>query len=221
MLSSSFTMPSPCTAVHFLMGEPPPILLYCSWILGVRRLAISGANRLQQRRGTRVSSTAQSPAALFFPTTLPAPVCRPNRATAARRLPEGSGTASCTGCPQRGALLGNAALHSSLHLRQQHPALPAPQGLLTFELEGSSDLCPGRDAAGNRGRHPTAPGLPCSTSRFLFWVCYGSKRDFKSNVGTHLISCSSDSSKKPFYTETQCRASVFGLGFSLTSQQMV
>lgn len=56
MLSSSFTMPSPCTAVHFLIGDPPPILLYCSWILGVRRLAMNGANLLEHSEGTRVNT---------------------------------------------------------------------------------------------------------------------------------------------------------------------
>lgn len=48
-------MPSPCTAVHFLIGDPPPILLYCSWILGVRRLAMNGANLLKHSEGTRVN----------------------------------------------------------------------------------------------------------------------------------------------------------------------
>lgn len=48
--SSSFTMPSPCMAVQCLMGEPPPILLYCSWIFGVRRLAMNGPSLLQSQR---------------------------------------------------------------------------------------------------------------------------------------------------------------------------
>ena len=45
--SSSFTMPSPCIEVQCLMGEPPPILLYCSWIFGVRRLAMNGPSLLR------------------------------------------------------------------------------------------------------------------------------------------------------------------------------
>lgn len=48
--SSSFTMPSPCMDVQCLMGEPPPILLYCSWIFGVRRLAMNGPSLLQSGR---------------------------------------------------------------------------------------------------------------------------------------------------------------------------
>lgn len=47
--SSSFTMPSPCMRVQCLMGEPPPILLYCSWIFGVRRLAMNGPSLLQSQ----------------------------------------------------------------------------------------------------------------------------------------------------------------------------
>lgn len=47
--SSSFTMPSPCMEVQCLMGEPPPILLYCSWIFGVRRLAMNGPSLLRSR----------------------------------------------------------------------------------------------------------------------------------------------------------------------------
>lgn len=47
--SSSFTMPSPCMDVQRLMGEPPPILLYCSWIFGVRRLAMNGPSLLQSQ----------------------------------------------------------------------------------------------------------------------------------------------------------------------------
>lgn len=59
MLSSSFTMPSPCTAVHFLIGDPPPILLYCSWIFGVRRFAINGANLLKHSKGTHINTITQ------------------------------------------------------------------------------------------------------------------------------------------------------------------
>lgn len=51
--SSSFTMPSPCMEVQCLMGEPPPILLYCSWIFGVRRLAMKGPSLLQSQQHTR------------------------------------------------------------------------------------------------------------------------------------------------------------------------
>lgn len=46
-------MPSPCMQVQRLMGEPPPILLYCSWILGVRRLAMKGPSLLQSQRHIR------------------------------------------------------------------------------------------------------------------------------------------------------------------------
>lgn len=42
-------MPSPCMEVQCLMGEPPPILLYCSWIFGVRRFAMNGPSLLQSR----------------------------------------------------------------------------------------------------------------------------------------------------------------------------
>ncbi|TNN78890.1 hypothetical protein EYF80_010816 [Liparis tanakae] len=42
-------MPSPCMEVQYLMGEPPPILLYCSWIFGVRRMAMNGPSLLQIR----------------------------------------------------------------------------------------------------------------------------------------------------------------------------
>lgn len=55
--SSSFTMPSPCIKVQRLMGEPPPILLYCSWIFGVRRLAMNGPSLLQSREQTEVTTT--------------------------------------------------------------------------------------------------------------------------------------------------------------------
>ena len=47
--SSSFTMPSPCMEVQCLMGEPPPILLYCSWIFGVRRFAMNGPSLLHRQ----------------------------------------------------------------------------------------------------------------------------------------------------------------------------
>lgn len=146
MLSKSFTIPSPCIAVHFLMGEPPPILLYCSWILGVRRLAMSGANLLQDSRVlTAFPFLPQSRVCLIYSTTLPT----------ARSLPD-----SRTDCSQHEAW--GMPLSTELNTRT------VQQELLTFELEGSLDLCPGRDAIRNRGRHPASPGLPCSTSRFLF-----------------------------------------------------
>lgn len=42
------------------MGDPPPILLYCSWIFGVRRLAMNGANLLKHSKGTRIKTLTQS-----------------------------------------------------------------------------------------------------------------------------------------------------------------
>lgn len=42
--SSSFTIPFPCLEIHILMGNPPPILWYCPWILEVLRLEKNGVN---------------------------------------------------------------------------------------------------------------------------------------------------------------------------------
>lgn len=42
------------------MGDPPPILLYCSWIFGVRRLAMNGANLLKRSKGTRIKIITQT-----------------------------------------------------------------------------------------------------------------------------------------------------------------
>lgn len=148
MLSSSFTMPSPCTAVHFLMGEPPPILLYCSWILGVRRLAISGANVLHQGREGCVTAQPKPPlptallqlpfpgslcqlqqssmvCLMFSSSTLPTPPSAAKREQPRHRawhtyFQRGSSTVSCTDCSQDEAVLGSAAPHRSLQLRQQH-----------------------------------------------------------------------------------------------------
>lgn len=50
--SSSLTIPSPCMVVQALIGDPPPILLYCSRIFGVRRLAINGPSFLQSKKQT-------------------------------------------------------------------------------------------------------------------------------------------------------------------------
>lgn len=36
-------MAAPCVRVHRKIGEPPPISVYCFSILGVRRLAMTGA----------------------------------------------------------------------------------------------------------------------------------------------------------------------------------
>ena len=44
------TIPWPCLSVHIFMGEPPPMRLYCFWILGVLLRAIHGPRELQGRR---------------------------------------------------------------------------------------------------------------------------------------------------------------------------
>lgn len=43
ILSSIFSIASPCFCVHSRIGDPPPISAYCSWILGVRLFAINFA----------------------------------------------------------------------------------------------------------------------------------------------------------------------------------
>lgn len=40
------------------MGDPPPILLYCSWIFGVRRFAMNGPSLLQS--GGQITSSAHA-----------------------------------------------------------------------------------------------------------------------------------------------------------------
>ena len=64
--SSSLTMPSPCKVVHCLIGEPPPIRLYCSWIFGVRRLAIKGPSVLC---GEREIKLKEQSSCLYMVTT--------------------------------------------------------------------------------------------------------------------------------------------------------
>lgn len=49
--SSNLIIARPCFSVHILIGDPPPILLYCSWILGVRRFAIHGPRNLANKPG--------------------------------------------------------------------------------------------------------------------------------------------------------------------------
>ena len=44
--SSILVIPWACFSVHILMGDPPPIFAYCSWMLGVRRRAIKGPSVL-------------------------------------------------------------------------------------------------------------------------------------------------------------------------------
>lgn len=50
ILSKRETNPDPCLSVQNLIGEPPPILAYCSFILGVLLLAIHGASLLMNRQ---------------------------------------------------------------------------------------------------------------------------------------------------------------------------
>ena len=54
--SRSLIIARPCFSVHILMGDPPPILLYCSWIFGVLLLAIHGPRNLNKAKSRAYSS---------------------------------------------------------------------------------------------------------------------------------------------------------------------